>query len=202
MTKYALIILAATLTVAAQQPRLSIDLHGLDRQARENTQIALDGPMLRAAASNADGDAEAQQALKNLKGVYIHHLEFASPVTYPPGLLKGIASQLGAPAWHMIVQTRDGHEQTWIAVQRDREVVTALALVNAQPNELTIINIIGPLPHGLASLSALGALGGSIGKLGKLGNLGKVDGSAKAASARPELHSRTLPSVPASPGSR
>jgi hypothetical protein len=178
-------VLAVTLGAAfatAQQGRVQLNLKGLEKNASEHSEIALDGDMLRMALSNSkSANPEAQQVLAHLQGVYIQDFEFKQEHQYPASVVKDIEKQLSGSAWHTIVKDVSQHEQSWIAVQRNREMITAIAIFDAEPRELSLVNIVGPLPHGLASLSALSSLGGAMGKMGKLGKLGKIDGSAPAA---------------------
>jgi len=200
MNKPLLLVLAAalaapllTLPAAAQQGRLNVDLKDVAKNASENSQITLDGDMLRMALHNdKNATPEAQEVLAHLQGIYIQDLAFKQPGQYPASVVKKIEDQLSKPEWHTIVRDTSAKEQSWIAVQRNNEMITAIAIFDAEPKELSIVNIVGDLPHGLASLSALGSLGGAMGKMGNLGKLGKIDGSAPATAAKP-----TPPAPPA-----
>ncbi|MGH9534560.1 MAG: DUF4252 domain-containing protein [Terriglobales bacterium] len=156
--------LGLLLPLAAQTPqsgRLRLNLGHLAKRAAKFNQVTLSGAMLRSMAGNKT-DPQAAAVLAHLQGIYIRELKFAKPGEYSPHDLRAITDQLSAPGWETIVRHRDAqdHKLAWIAVRRNSEgVITALAILDAAPTKLTVVNIVGPLPQGLGSLGALGALG-------------------------------------------
>ncbi len=168
----AMLSLAAGLRAQTAEPgRLVLHLPAsLSRLASKVSRVNVDGPLLQMAASG-DHDPQSRQMLSRLKGVYIRDYKFAHPGQYSPAILNGIVRQLHAPGWQIIVSSTDKTgKQAWIAVRRNSEMITALAIVSAKPTDLAIVNVVGPI-----DLSQLGALGG-LGNLGKLGALGKMAG--------------------------
>ena len=168
----AMLSLAAGLRAQTAEPgRLVLHLPAsLSRLASKVSRVNVDGPLLQMAASS-DHDPQSRQMLSRLKGVYIRDYKFAHPGQYSPSVLNGIVRQLHAPGWQIIVSSSDKTgKQAWIAVRRNSEMITALAIVAAKPTDLAIVNVVGPI-----DLSQLGALGG-LGNLGKLGALGKLAG--------------------------
>lgn len=192
---FAAALMALALPLAAQTAspgRLRLNLDALAKRAKTANQVTLDGSTLRALVGS-ETNQQAASVLAHLKGVYVRDLEFARPGEYSPADLRGITAQLAAPGWHTIVHVRDTHEHTWIAVRHNREgIITALAILDAEPTQLTVVNIVGPLPKGLASLSALGGLG----NLGKLGSHGPGD---PAGAGHPRLKTRSDAPQPAHP---
>lgn len=161
------------LPLAAQSGRLRLNLDHLAKRAVKSNSITLSGSMLRSMIGNSamghSGNPQADAVLAHLKGIYIRELKFAKPGEYSQRDLHLIMAQLAAPGWQTIVRHSSADEQAWIAVQRNDEgVITALAILDAKPTKLSVVNIVGPLPQGLASLGALGSLG----------NLGKAMGGA------------------------
>ncbi len=166
-------LLSATIGLRAQSDdpgRLVLHLPAsLARLATKVSRVNVDGPLLQMAAAN-DKDPQSRQMISRLKGVYILDYKFAHPGQYSPAVLHGIVRQLHAPGWQIIVSSMDkSGKQAWIAVRRNSEMITALAIVSAKPTDLAIVNVVGPI-----DLSQLGALGG----LGGLGALGKLAGPA------------------------
>lgn len=193
----AFLALAMALPLAAQTAspgRLRLNLEGLAKRAKSFNQVTLSGATLRSlVGSSAQESPEAAKILAHLQGIYVRDLEFARPGEYSPRDLRAIEAQLSAPGWHTIVHVRNADEHTWIAVRHNNEgIITALAVLDAEPTELTVVNIVGPLPQGLASLRALGGLG----------NLGKLAGGHGAdhdPNAHPQLKTRPAAPAPAHP---
>lgn len=178
------------LPLAAQSGRLRLNLDHLAKRAVKSNVVTLSGSMLRSMAGNSGmghtGNAQADAVLAHLKGIYIRELKFAKPGEYSQRDLHAIMAQLAAPGWQTIVRHSSAKEQAWIAVRHNDEgVITALAILDAKPTKLSIVNIVGPLPDGLGSLGALGALG----------NLGKTMGGA----AHPDPHHPKLQKRPPEP---
>lgn len=177
----ALLASAVALPLAAQAPQpgqLRLDFKRLAKHATAVNQVTLSGSMLRNMAAQSK-DPQARQVLGHLQGIYIHQFKFAQPGEYSPSDLGTISRQLASPRWHIMIQHQNATEHDWIAVQRNSEgIITALAVVHANPTSLAIVNLVGPLPNGLASLSALDSLG----------DLG--GGHAGSSGTHPQLQSR------------
>ena len=187
------VALLATLLLraGAQQGHLNFDVDGFSQHAAHVSKVVLDGPTLQMATSSLpDSNPQAAQ-LRRLKGVYIYEFKYTSPGQYPNSQVVALAHQLASDGWQIIVQdtsqgsaqsshsaqTSDAKpsprsygsansEQSWIAVQRNSEMMTALAIVDVKPLDVSIVNIVGPLPNGMASLKMLkdlGKLGSSAG---------------------------------------
>ena len=159
----------------SQPGRIFFNLHGLAKKASKYTQVSLDHAMLQMAMSGAKNPG-ARSMLNGLRGVYVQDLKFARPGQYSMSTVAAIARQLRNPAWKVLVRSRSAREQVWVCVQRDRETITALAVVDAKPRELALVNIVGPI--NLSQLGSLGALGGL--------NLSTL----QAAGHHPQLHAR------------
>jgi hypothetical protein len=156
------------LPVAAQDARLKLaDLEKLSAKAVEVNSVTLDGDMLQLAAKFLDmdkDDPESEQVkslIKNLKGIYVKNFEFDQPNQYSASDVEEIRSQLAAPGWNKIVESRDkrANENNEIYVMKDsHNNVAGIAILVAEPKELTVVNIVGPL-----DLDKLSALGGKFG---------------------------------------
>ena len=148
------VMLAGTfsLTAFGQDPKLDIkNLEALSKKASEVVDVNLDGPLLKLASKfmTDEDDQEGLQVIKNLKGVYVKSFTFDKPGEYTPADVEAIRSQLQAPAWSRIVSARDKHEgeitEIYLMTEREGGKVLGMAIVNAEPTELTIVNIIGPV---------------------------------------------------------
>jgi len=156
------------LPVRAQDARLKLaQLEKLSAKAVEVNSVTLDGDMLQLAAKFLDMDKDdpeneqVKSVIKNLKGIYVKSFEFDQPNQYSASDVEEIRSQLAAPGWNKIVESRDkrANESDEIYVMKDsHNNVAGVAILVAEPKELTVVNIVGPV-----DLDKLSALGGRFG---------------------------------------
>lgn len=150
----------------AQNARLQLDNLGkLSDKAVEANDVTLDGAMLALASSftKMDHDPKATQIndiLKNLKGIYVKNYKFGEPNEYSQSDVENIRAQLAAPGWSRIVENRDKRsgEINEVYFMKDGDNIAGLAILVAEPKELTVVNIVGPI-----DLSKLGSLAGNFG---------------------------------------
>lgn len=162
------LLLCMALPTCAQDARLKLaQLEKLSAKAVEVNSVTLDGDMLQLAAKFLDmdkDDPESEQVkslIKNLKGIYVKSFEFDQPNQYSASDVEDIRSQLAAPGWNKIVESRDkrANENDEIYVMKDsHNNVAGVAIIVAEPKELTVVNIVGPV-----DLDKLSALGGKFG---------------------------------------
>jgi hypothetical protein len=161
-------LMLVPLRARAQDPaRLRISgLEKLAAKASEVVDVNLDAPMLRLAAKfinddeNGKDDAELRQMLQNLKGIYVKSFEFDKEGEYSEADVEAIRSQLRSPAWSKIVSvrsTKDG-ENAEVYLLGSESNVQGLAIIAADPKELTVVNLVGPI-----DLDKLSELGGHMG---------------------------------------
>jgi len=161
-------LLCLTPPVRAQNARLKLDhLEKLSSKAVEVNNVTLDGDMLRLAARFLDldkDDPEAKQVkdlIKNLKGIYVKNFEFDEPNQYSAADVEEIRAQLAAPGWSKIVESRDKRsaENNEIYLMKDaNDQIAGIAILVAEPKELTVVNIVGPI-----DLDKLSSLAGKFG---------------------------------------
>lgn len=152
----------------AQNARLKLEhLEKLSGKAAEVNNVTLDGDMLQLAAKFLDLDkddpeaAQVKDLVKRLKGIYVMSFEFDEPNQYSAADVREIRTQLAAPGWSKIIESRDKHnsENDEIYVMRDASNnVAGIAILVAEPKELTVVNIVGPV-----DLDKLSALSGKFG---------------------------------------
>jgi len=147
-------MLLGTLSMPAfgQNPRLDIkNLEALSKKASEVVDVNLDGSLLKLASKfmTDEDDREALGIIKNLKGVYVKSFTFEKPGDYSPADVEAIRSQLQAPAWSRIVSARSKHEgenaEIYLMTAADGGSVLGMAIICAEPTELTVVNIVGPV---------------------------------------------------------
>jgi Domain of unknown function (DUF4252) len=156
----------AALPAFGQEPA-RLRLNGLEKltaKATEVVDVNLDGSMLKLASKfiNEDekGDAELRQLLQNLKGIYVKSFEFEKEGAYTEADLDAIRSQLTAPAWSKIISVRNGKggDNAEVYLMGWGSDVQGMAIIAAEPNELTVVNLVGPI-----DLDKLSSLGGHLG---------------------------------------
>jgi hypothetical protein len=63
--------------------------------------------------------------------------------------VEAIRNQLQSPAWSRIVSARSKHEgettEVYLMTAGDGGTVLGMAIINAEPKELTVVNIVGPI---------------------------------------------------------
>ena len=169
-----------------QNPRLQINqLEKLSSKAAEVVDVTLDGSMLKLASKflSADKDsdeAEVRELIKNLKGVYVKSFEFDKEGEYSEADVDSIRAQLSAPAWSKIVGVRSKRDkenaEIYLMTEGDAKNILGLAIIAAEPKELTVVNIVGPI-----DIDKLSALEGKMGiprlELEKQGTSRKQAGS-------------------------
>jgi uncharacterized protein DUF4252 len=146
-----LMVSCAVLAVA-QDARLDIGrIDALAAKAAQVIEVSLDERLLRIAAKflkNEDPDeAKVKELVSGLKGVYVRVFEFDNPGEYSPGDVEGLRSQLQAPGWTKIVgvrSRRDG-QNVDVHIKYQGDNVLGLAILAAEPKELTVVNIVGPI---------------------------------------------------------
>jgi len=143
---------SASLPALGQNPKLDVkNLEPLAKKASEVVDVNLDGPLLKLASKfmTDEDDREGLEIIKKLKGVYVKSFTFDKPGDYSPADVEHIRSQLQAPAWSRIVLARDKHEgetdEIYLMMGGEGEHVLGMAIICAEPTELTIVNIVGPV---------------------------------------------------------
>lgn len=151
------IVLALALTIgpavpaSAQDPaRLLLpNLDALAKRAADTVDVTLDASLLQLAASFMTGgdadEAAVRELLRGLKGIYVKSYEFDADGGYSPADLEGVRTQLGRGSWTRLVNVTSSKDRSSSEVYAwvDQGVTGGLAIVSAEPRELTIVNIVG-----------------------------------------------------------
>jgi Domain of unknown function (DUF4252) len=132
-----------------------LDLKPLDKlsvKATDSVDVKLDGPLLQLAArllSSDDRDeARIKKLVAGLTGVYVKSYEFAAKGQYVETDLDGIRAQLASPAWSKVVAVKsqkDGENTEIYLRVGAKDQVGGLAIISAEPMELTIVQIVGTI---------------------------------------------------------
>ena len=160
MLKFAapLIVLAAC-AVQAQTLKLPASLDNLAPKAKEVVDIKLDGSLLSFAAKSHDGK-QTKNNIKvtnegQLKGGFIRSYEFEEPGQYSQADVDAVAAQLHEPGWSCVinVHSKKRGENTQICFHSTNGQRDGMALIAAEPKELTILSLVG-----VGDLSEIGKL--------------------------------------------
>jgi hypothetical protein len=134
-------------------------LDSLSAKASESANISLDEDKLRMVSGFVDDkDKTAQGLLSNLKGVHVRSFEFDAAGAYSQSDLDAIRAQLKGPNWIRIVEVKEKDESAEIWFYSDGGKPGGLAVIAAEPKELAVVNIVGPI-----DLQTLARLGGTLG---------------------------------------
>ena len=167
-------------STCAQNAKLQLShLDKLASKAAEVTNVSLEGPMLKLAADQMSQKVHtakspektakafaAANMLRRLKGIYVKVFEFSKPGEYSKSDLESVLNQLDSGGWKAIVhvEQKKSGQTTGVYVMEEGGETVGMAIVAAEPKELTAVNLVGPIDFsqfgGLGSLGALGQLGG------------------------------------------
>ena len=157
-------LLIAPAGALAQGARLQLDhLDRLAAKAAETVNIAIDSPMLKLASSFMTGngdDASIKELLAGLRGIYVKVFEFEHENAYTPDDVNAVRKQLARAEWLRLVTVDSKRDRELVEIYswRERGQSGGLAVLVAEPTELTVVNIVGPI-----DLEKLGKLQGQFG---------------------------------------
>ncbi|MCU1264849.1 MAG: hypothetical protein JWM21_1167 [Acidobacteria bacterium] len=154
-----LLILLAAVATTAQSARIQTNnLDYLAAKASETVDVNIDEHLMQMTAkffSSTDPDEKKiKELVSGLKGIYVKVFEFEHEGEYSAADVESIRSQLRGGAWTKIVNVtsrKDGSVEVYLMTVGDQ--ISGLAVLAADPKELTIVNIIGPVD--LTKLSEL-----------------------------------------------
>jgi len=152
-------LLLLPLLAQAQSGRLVLpDFSDLARKASQSVNISLDPSMLGLAGAflNADprsSDIDIKSLISGLQGIYVRSYTFERTGAYSRADVEAVRAQLTAPGWVSLVSTHDRQDDVDIYVRRNGQRTDGMAIISAEPKELTIVNIVGEID--LAKLAQL-----------------------------------------------
>lgn len=148
-----LLLVISPFAARAQSARLELGpLQKLASKAQSVTDVDLDHQMLQLAQrfmakDESPDDAEARQLVEGLKGIYIKSFHFAREGEYSRADVDEVLGQLRGSAWRKIVSYRNekGPEDANIYIMGTGNSIQGLAIISAEPKELTVVNIVGAI---------------------------------------------------------
>ena len=162
------ILVATAIPCFGQNPKLQID--DLDRfftTAVETVDVTVDGALLQVAMKflnpNKPDEAKVREILGMLKGVYVKSFEFDRDGAYSAADVDNIRNQLAAPGWTKVATVRSKRDGDNVDVRFmiENGVIAGIAVVVADPRQLTVVNVVGPIDP--EKISQLGLLEGRFG---------------------------------------
>lgn len=172
------------LALAADPGRLQLpDLTALSRKASQSVDISLDPSLLGLASGVIDNDSSGNgpavhDLIKGIRGIYVRSYTFDRPGEYSKADVTAVQQQLLAPGWVPIVSTHDLKQGSNVDIYllRNGDRTEGLAILAAEPRQLTIVNIVGSI-----DLAKLAQLQGQFGvpKMGIKPGAGMKDGAAQ-----------------------
>lgn len=147
-----MVMLTAAPPLFAQQLKMD-NLNKLSDSAKQVVDVTIDEQLLQLAskflsASRSADEAEIKEVVKDLKGVYVKRFEFDADSKYSTSDLDPILKQLRAPGWSRIVgvTSKDpAGQNVEVFIMSDGALIKGIAVVAAQPRELTVVNVVGPI---------------------------------------------------------
>jgi hypothetical protein len=141
--------LMIVLPLAAQQIKLPPAIEKLSDRASNVVDVNLDGAMLQLASrflSDKDPDeAKVKKLVMGLKSITVKSFEFDHGGEYEPKDLADLRAQWTGPGWMRVVgvhSKKDG-ENAEIFLRSDGDHVTGIAILVADPKDLTIVSVVG-----------------------------------------------------------
>lgn len=158
------LLLAFPALLRAQDMKLPPGVEKLSAKAKETVEVTMDGPMLKWASKflSAEDPEEkkAAELVKNLKGIYVRSYEFSDEGAYSAAEVDVLRSNFRSPEWSRVVGVRSEHdgENVDVFFRLENEEMAGIVVIAAEPKELTVVNIVGPL-----KVDQLADLGGEFG---------------------------------------
>ncbi len=138
-------------------------LDWLSASASNTVDVTLEGPLLQLAAkflsSSEPDEAKIKKLVGGLKGIYVRSFEFDKEGAYSDSDVAALRNQLRAPDWSRLLDVRSKHDGEKVELfLRTNHESGGLAIIVANPKQLTVVQILGKL-----DLDQLSELGGSLG---------------------------------------
>lgn len=147
----------------------------LAARASNVTEVTLDKNMLAFASKFMDGkdkdQAAVNQLIQGLDGIYVRDYEFDKEGKYSMEEVEKLRHAIETPEWTPIVHTSEPkqNEITDVLVKQVNGETRGMFILSAEPKELSIVLILGPIRMDqLGALKGLSGLGSLMGPKGPL----------------------------------
>jgi Domain of unknown function (DUF4252) len=178
-----LALAAMTAMVRAQDkmPEASAIEKDLAAHASDVTEVTLSKQMLSFAAQFMDkddkDDVQTRKLIEGLDGIYVRDYTFEKEGEITPEMVEKLRAHYATGEWTPMVHEREtkSHETSDVMMKMVNGEPRGIFVLTAEPKELTIVLILGPI-----RMEDLGKLHGIHG----LGSLDAVSKSAKTSSSK------------------
>ncbi|MBZ5622265.1 MAG: DUF4252 domain-containing protein [Acidobacteriia bacterium] len=157
-TETLLLVLWLAMPLPAQQ--FKFNLERLEPKASDTVDVSLNASTLQFAAKFLDSkdpdEAKVKKLISGISGIYVKSLEFKNEGGWSRADLDSVRNQLREPEWSRIVgiKSAEDGETVDVYLRNENKKITGVAIIAAQPKELTVVNIVGPVDlDSLADLS-------------------------------------------------
>jgi Domain of unknown function (DUF4252) len=141
----------------------------LAARAANVTEVTLGKNMLEFAAKFMDGkkesDVATRQLIMGLDGIYVRDYEFDKPGDYSMDHVEQIRRAFETPEWSPMVRERERKtgESTDIMMKMVNGESHGLFILSAEPKELSVVLILGPIRmDDLSKINGVAGIGGMI----------------------------------------
>jgi hypothetical protein len=159
-----LVVLVLAATARAQDAKIQMaHLDHLAAKASESVDVNIDERLVQIAIKvfkdNDPDEAQIKKFVSGLKGIYVKNFEFDSDNMFSSADIDSIRNQLREPAWSRLVNVKSKRDaNVEVYVMFTGTTVSGLTVISAEPRELTVVNIVGPV-----DLEKLAELEGKLG---------------------------------------
>lgn len=164
MKAVGVLLLVAWLAIPLLAQQFKFNLERLELKASDTVDVSLNGSTLQFAAKFLDGkdpdEAKVKKLISGIAGIYVKSLQFKSEGAWSKADLDSVRSQLREPEWSRIVgiKSAEDGETADVYVRNENKKITGVAIIAAEPKQLTVVNIVGPV-----DLDSLADLSGHLG---------------------------------------
>lgn len=156
---FTVLMLALSISVVLAQPVRAqtalLRMDNLDKLAGSASQVVdvtIDEQLLQLASkflssTRSADEREIKELVRDLKGVYVKRFEFDRDGQYSEADIQPVLKQVRASGWARIVgvtSTRE-YKNIEVFVMTEGSLIKGIAVVAAQPRELTVVNVVGPI---------------------------------------------------------
>lgn len=158
----------------------------LAARASDVTEVTLGKNMLEFAAKFMNGkdqdEAATRHLIEGLDGIYVREYEFDKEGQYSMEEIEKLRQYFETSEWSPIVRERERKtgETTDVMVKLVNGETRGMFILSAEPKELTIVLILGPIRmEDLGKLKGISGLGGAMGSIGGVEHAPHGNGKAK-----------------------
>jgi len=159
-----LLIIGLAATTNAQDAKIQLaHLDHLAAKASESVDVNIDERLVQIAIKvfkdNDPDEAQIKKFVSGLKGIFVKSFEFDADNMFSTADIDSIRNQLREPAWARLVNVKSKRDaNVEVYVMFTGTTVSGVTVISAEPRELTVVNIVGPV-----DLEKLAELEGKLG---------------------------------------